>query len=114
MGYAKMLRRLSVVTGIADLLAHPMNLCTSGQTVSLRWTPTHTLHLQTLKGMWMHREGWESSGVVVPLACGTMSSTCGQLASYPLSLVRTRLQAQGVCEIERWRENVCTCACMCT
>ena len=42
----------------------------------------------------MHREGWENSGVVVPLACGTLSSTCGQLASYPLSLVRTRLQAQ--------------------
>ena len=32
--------------------------------------------------------------MLVPLACGTISSTCGQLASYPLSLVRTRLQAQ--------------------
>lgn len=28
------------------------------------------------------------------LACGTASSSCGQLASYPLALVRTRLQAQ--------------------
>jgi len=35
-------------------------------------------------------------GIFVLLACGTVSSTCGQLASYPFSLVRTRLQAQGV------------------
>jgi hypothetical protein len=34
-------------------------------------------------------------GVFVLLACGTASSTCGQLASYPLALVRTRLQAAG-------------------
>lgn len=32
-------------------------------------------------------------GVLALLACGTCSSTCGQLASYPFALVRTRLQA---------------------
>ena len=37
----------------------------------------------------------QDPGVLVLLACGTMSSTVGQLASYPLALVRTRLQAQG-------------------
>lgn len=36
-------------------------------------------------------------GVLALLACGTCSSTCGQLASYPLALVRTRLQARGKC-----------------
>jgi len=37
----------------------------------------------------------EDPGVFVLLGCGTVSSTCGQLASYPLALVRTRLQAAG-------------------
>ena len=43
--------------------------------------------------------------MLVPLACGTISSTCGQLASYPLSLVRTRLQAQS--ESNEKIESVC-------
>ncbi|XP_006882526.1 PREDICTED: calcium-binding mitochondrial carrier protein SCaMC-1 isoform X1 [Elephantulus edwardii] len=37
-------------------------------------------------------------GVVVLLGCGALSSTCGQLASYPLALVRTRMQAQAMLE----------------
>ena len=38
----------------------------------------------------------QDPGVFVLLGCGTISSTCGQLASYPLALVRTRLQAAGL------------------
>lgn len=54
-------------------------------------------HVQTLKNSWLQRFATDSAdpGVFVLLACGTMSSTCGQLASYPLALVRTRMQAQG-------------------
>lgn len=52
---------------------------------------------KTLKNYYLHN--YSSSGVdpgvLVLLACGTVSSTCGQLASYPLALVRTRMQAQG-------------------
>ncbi|XP_026124832.1 calcium-binding mitochondrial carrier protein SCaMC-2-A isoform X1 [Carassius auratus] len=53
---------------------------------------------ETLKNTWLQRYGTENTdpGVFVLLACGTASSTCGQLASYPLALVRTRMQAQAV------------------
>ncbi|PAV57001.1 hypothetical protein WR25_01858 [Diploscapter pachys] len=51
---------------------------------------------ETLKKVYTdHHKGQKEPGVVTLLACGTCSSTCGQLASYPLALVRTRLQAKG-------------------
>lgn len=55
---------------------------------------------ETLKNTWLQRYGTDSAdpGVFVLLACGTVSSTCGQLASYPLALVRTRMQAQASIE----------------
>lgn len=49
---------------------------------------------QTIKNIYLSHQDSKDPGVLVPLACGTVSSTCGQLASYPFSLVRTRLQAQ--------------------
>lgn len=51
---------------------------------------------ETIKNLYLSRRSDCDSrpGVLVPLACGTISSTCGQLASYPFSLIRTRLQAQ--------------------
>jgi solute carrier family 25 phosphate transporter 23/24/25/41 len=30
------------------------------------------------------------------LSCGAAATTCGQLVAYPLQLIRTRLQAQGM------------------
>lgn len=42
----------------------------------------------------MDRHGVESPAVPVLLLCGSISTISGQLVSYPLSLVRTRLQAQ--------------------
>ncbi|WKY15022.1 hypothetical protein Q1695_000495 [Nippostrongylus brasiliensis] len=52
---------------------------------------------ETLKKLYVrhHNDGAEP-GVLALLACGTCSSTCGQLASYPLALVRTRLQAKAI------------------
>ncbi|XP_056592941.1 mitochondrial adenyl nucleotide antiporter SLC25A23 isoform X2 [Triplophysa dalaica] len=51
---------------------------------------------ETLKNAWLqkHTDGRADPGVMVLVGCGTVSSTCGQLASYPLALIRTRMQAQ--------------------
>ncbi|XP_061086868.1 mitochondrial adenyl nucleotide antiporter SLC25A23-like isoform X4 [Conger conger] len=51
---------------------------------------------ETLKNAWLLQYGESSPdpGVLVLVGCGTLSSTCGQVASYPLALIRTRMQAQ--------------------
>ncbi|KAF4524669.1 hypothetical protein B566_EDAN012251 [Ephemera danica] len=51
---------------------------------------------ETLKNYYQRQNDTQGSppGVLLLLACGTVSSTCGQISSYPLALVRTRLQAQ--------------------
>ncbi|XP_034542904.1 calcium-binding mitochondrial carrier protein SCaMC-1 [Notolabrus celidotus] len=50
---------------------------------------------ETLKFSWLNRHmGLADPGVMVLVGCGAVSSTCGQLASYPLALIRTRMQAQ--------------------
>ncbi|XP_068174665.1 mitochondrial adenyl nucleotide antiporter SLC25A24-like [Antennarius striatus] len=55
---------------------------------------------ESLKNLWLSRYAKDSAnpGILVLLGCGTLSSTCGQLASYPLALVRTRMQAQASLE----------------
>lgn len=55
---------------------------------------------ETLKNRWLQQYSHDSAdpGILVLLACGTISSTCGQIASYPLALVRTRMQAQASIE----------------
>ncbi|XP_057713165.1 mitochondrial adenyl nucleotide antiporter SLC25A24-like isoform X1 [Corythoichthys intestinalis] len=51
---------------------------------------------ESLKNTWLsyHTKDSANPGVLVLLGCGTISSTCGMLASYPLALVRTRMQAR--------------------
>uniref|UniRef100_A0A671FF62 Solute carrier family 25 member 23 n=1 Tax=Rhinolophus ferrumequinum TaxID=59479 RepID=A0A671FF62_RHIFE len=55
---------------------------------------------ETLKNRWLQQYSHDSAdpGILVLLACGTISSTCGQIASYPLALVRTRMQVQASIE----------------
>ncbi|XP_056453668.1 mitochondrial adenyl nucleotide antiporter SLC25A24-like [Gadus chalcogrammus] len=51
---------------------------------------------ESLKNAWLSNYAKDTAnpGILVLLGCGTISSTCGQLASYPLALLRTRMQAQ--------------------
>nr|XP_058919930.1 LOW QUALITY PROTEIN: calcium-binding mitochondrial carrier protein SCaMC-2-like [Kogia breviceps] len=53
-----------------------------------------------LMNAWLQRYAMNSThpSAFVLLACGTVSRACGQLASYPLALVRTRMQAQASIE----------------
>jgi len=51
---------------------------------------------ETLKAYCVEKyvEENESPNALLLLSCGTFSSCCGQLAAYPLALVRTKLQSQ--------------------
>ena len=51
---------------------------------------------ETLKNMILEKFSQEhkSPNALVLLGCGTLSSCCGQLAAYPLALIRTKLQSQ--------------------
>jgi len=50
---------------------------------------------ETLKRHYMktHLNG-SDPGILILLACGTTSSTCGQICAYPFALIRTKLQAK--------------------
>eukprot|EP00164_Ancoracysta_twista_P003934 GFYU01005273.1.p1 GENE.GFYU01005273.1~~GFYU01005273.1.p1 ORF type:complete len:456 (-),score=111.90 GFYU01005273.1:753-2120(-) len=49
-----------------------------------------------LKDLYSESHQNENPPIYVVLGCGAVSSTCGQIVAYPLQLVRTRLQAQGL------------------
>lgn len=50
---------------------------------------------ETLKKKYLSHNNTEQPSFWLLLGCGSVSSTLGQVCSYPLALVRTRLQAQG-------------------
>ncbi|XP_067827292.1 mitochondrial adenyl nucleotide antiporter SLC25A23-like [Heptranchias perlo] len=53
---------------------------------------------ETVKKNYCHKYGRDPSdpGVLVHLGSGIISSSCGQLGSYPLALVRTKMQAHAI------------------
>ncbi|KAF4021536.1 hypothetical protein G4228_013587 [Cervus hanglu yarkandensis] len=49
-----------------------------------------------LKNRWLEQHTSSlDPGIVILLGCSTLSHACGQMASFPLNLIRTRMQAQG-------------------
>ncbi|XP_068816853.1 LOW QUALITY PROTEIN: mitochondrial adenyl nucleotide antiporter SLC25A24-like [Capricornis sumatraensis] len=51
-----------------------------------------------LKNHWLEQQarGSLDPGIVILLGCSTLSHACGQMASFPLNLIRTRMQAQAL------------------
>ncbi|KAM6167072.1 mitochondrial adenyl nucleotide antiporter SLC25A24-like [Erethizon dorsatum] len=57
---------------------------------------------ELLKNYWLehYAENSVNPGITILLGCSTLSHTCGQLASFPLNLIRTRMQAEALVEKE--------------
>ncbi|XP_008579443.1 PREDICTED: calcium-binding mitochondrial carrier protein SCaMC-1-like [Galeopterus variegatus] len=57
---------------------------------------------ELLKNYWLdhYSENSINPGIMILLGCSTLSHTCGQLASFPLNLIRTRMQAEALVEKE--------------
>ncbi|XP_074237417.1 mitochondrial adenyl nucleotide antiporter SLC25A24-like [Saimiri boliviensis] len=55
---------------------------------------------EVLKNYWLENYAGNSvnPGIMILLGCSTLSNTCGQLASFPLNLIRTRMQASALVE----------------
>jgi len=63
---------------------------------------------ETLKHKYLSRYGAKDDSVppaFTLLACGTFSSCCGQVAAYPLALVRTKLQSQAGANLQLPKEQ---------
>ncbi|XP_047580867.1 calcium-binding mitochondrial carrier protein SCaMC-1-like [Lutra lutra] len=57
---------------------------------------------ELLKNYWLEHHAGESTdpGIRILLGCSTLSHTCAQIATFPLTLIRTRMQVQALEEKE--------------
>ncbi|XP_073752316.1 mitochondrial adenyl nucleotide antiporter SLC25A24-like isoform X2 [Callorhinus ursinus] len=53
---------------------------------------------ELLKNYWLEHHVAESidPGIIILLGCSTLSHTCAQIATFPLTLIRTRMQVQAL------------------
>jgi len=65
---------------------------------------------ETLKKTFLERyaKAGDAPNALLLLSCGTFSSCCGQLAAYPLALVRTKLQSQAGAQLHLPKEQTHT------
>jgi len=60
---------------------------------------------ETLKRKYIEKNVYGNPSAFLLLSCGTVSSCCGQLAAYPLALVRTKLQSQAGLHLKDLHED---------
>ncbi|XP_011790615.1 PREDICTED: calcium-binding mitochondrial carrier protein SCaMC-1-like [Colobus angolensis palliatus] len=55
---------------------------------------------EVLKNYWLenYSENSVNPGIMILVGCSTLSNTCGQLASFPVNLIRTHMQASALME----------------
>ncbi|XP_073856491.1 mitochondrial adenyl nucleotide antiporter SLC25A24-like isoform X3 [Macaca fascicularis] len=56
--------------------------------------------MEILKNYWLENYSGNSvnPGIMILVGCSTLSNTCGQLASFPVNLIRTHMQASALVE----------------
>ncbi|XP_058515758.1 mitochondrial adenyl nucleotide antiporter SLC25A24 isoform X3 [Ochotona princeps] len=101
-------RRMRLVSGFEQMIKEGgiLSLWRGNGVNVLKIAPETSIKIgsyeQLLKNYWLERYAEDSinPGITILMGCSTLSHMCGQLGSFPLHLVRTRMQADVLAEKE--------------